>query len=182
MPDAGLGGVRPSAAAAVGSVLVTTKRPHPAETAQADPEAPPKDMSRWLGDGGMPVLEAIGVGFDDYGIEDDDHAGWATAVWEPKALACNPHGTVQAGVHSVVLDAAMNFAVNAGLPGKDRTKATLELKTETMRPAAVGDRLAVRGAVVRETRQVAFAEARIEDEDGQLVSRATGTFLLHRAG
>jgi acyl-coenzyme A thioesterase PaaI-like protein len=55
------------------------------------------------------------------------------------------------------------------------------MKTETMRPAAVGDRLAVRGAVVRETRQVAFAEARIEDAEGRLVSRATGTFLLHRA-
>jgi acyl-coenzyme A thioesterase PaaI-like protein len=41
--------------------------------------------------------------------------------------------------------------------------------------------LAVRGAVVREARQVAFAEARIENEAGKLVSRATGTFLLHRA-
>jgi uncharacterized protein (TIGR00369 family) len=140
-----------------------------------------KDMKRWLGDGGMAVLGAIGLAFDDYGIEDDDHAGWATAIWEPKPLACNPHGTVQAGVHSVVLDAAMNFAVNAGLPGRDRTKATIEMKTETMRPASVGDVLAVRGAVVRETRQIAFAEARVENAEGLLVSRATGTFLLHRA-
>ncbi len=152
-----------------------------AATAEAA-EAPPKDMTRWLGDGGMEVLAAIGVSFDDYGIEDDDAAGWASAVWEPKKLACNPHGTVQAGVHSVVLDAAMNFAVNAGLKGRDRTKATIEMKTETMRPAAVGDRLAVRGAVMRETRQIAFAEARIEDASGLLVSRATGTFLIHRAG
>ncbi len=38
-----------------------------------------KDMSRWLGDGGMPILAEIGVSFDDYGIEDDDRAGWATA-------------------------------------------------------------------------------------------------------
>ena len=45
---------------------------------------------------------------------------------------------------------------------------------------ALADRLAVRGAVVRGTRQIAFAEARIEDEEGRLVSRATGTFLLHR--
>ncbi len=147
---------------------------------EADSEAPPRDMSRWLGDGGMEVLSALGVSFDDYGIEDDDDAGWASAVWEPGALACNPHGTVQAGVHAVVLDAAMNFAVNAGLRGRDRTKATIEMKTEMMRPAALGDRLAVRGAVVRETRQIAFAEARIENADGDLVSRATGTFLLHR--
>ncbi|MHB8245284.1 MAG: PaaI family thioesterase [Acidimicrobiales bacterium] len=149
-------------------------------TRAEDSEAPPKDMSRWLGDGGMEILGAIGVSFDDYGIEDDDHAGWATASWQPQQLACNPHGIVQAGVHSIVLDAAMNFAVNAALGGKDRTKATIELKTETMRPAKVGDRLAVRGAVMRETRQIAFAEARIEDADGRLVSRATGTFLIHR--
>jgi uncharacterized protein (TIGR00369 family) len=138
-------------------------------------------MKRWLGDGGMEILGAIGVRFDDFGTEDDDDAGWATAIWEPRPLACNPHGTVQAGVHAVVLDAAMNFAVNAGLNGRDRTKATIEMKTETMRAAAAGEVLAVRGAVVRETRQIAFAEARIENVDGLLVSRATGTFLLHRA-
>jgi uncharacterized protein (TIGR00369 family) len=145
-----------------------------------DPVA--KDMRRWLGDGGMAILAALGVSFDDFGVEDDDQAGWATAVWIPEPLACNPHGGVQAGVQAVVLDAAMNFAVNAGLSGRDRTKATIEMKSELMRPASAGESLAVRGAVVREARQVAFAEARIENVAGELVSRATGTFLLHRAG
>ncbi|MGO9148250.1 MAG: PaaI family thioesterase [Acidimicrobiales bacterium] len=139
-----------------------------------------KDMSGWLGDGGLPILAAIGVSFDDYGIEDDDRAGWAAASWEPTSVACNPHGVVQAGVHAVVLDAAMSFAVNAGLSGKDRTGAALELKTETMRPAIAGERLAVRGAVMRQAKQVAFAEARIEDAKGRLVSRSTGTFLVQR--
>src|SRR5688572_31876699 len=37
-----------------------------------------------------------------------------------------------------MLDAAMNFAVNAGLTGKDRPRATLELKTELMLPASSG--------------------------------------------
>ena len=160
---------------------MTSESDTPAET---ETEAPPagKDMSRWLGDGGMAILAAIGASFDDYGIEDDDRAGWATATWVPTALACNPHGTVQAGVHGVVLDAAMNFAANAGLAGKDRTKATLEMKTETMLAARAGEQYAVRGAVMRQARQVAFAEARIEDAEGRLVSRATGTFLLHREG
>jgi uncharacterized protein (TIGR00369 family) len=137
-------------------------------------------MSRWLGDGGLELFGVLGASFDDYGVEDDDQAGWATAVWEPTSLAVNPHGAVQGGVYSVVLDAAMNFAVNAGLRGRDRTKATIEFKTELMRPAAEGDRLSVRAAVVREAKQVAFAEAHVEDEEGRLVSRATGTFLLHR--
>jgi acyl-coenzyme A thioesterase PaaI-like protein len=74
----------------------------------------------------------------------------------------------------------MNFAVNAGLEGRDRTRATLEMKTETMRVANAGDQLAVRGEVVRSAKQVAYAEATVRDATGQIVSRATGTFLLHR--
>src|SRR5437588_6684867 len=130
-----------------------------------------KNMDRWLGDGGMPIIEAIGARFDAYGCGEDER-GWVTASWEPTALACNPHGIVQAGVHSVVLDAAMNFAVNAGLEGRDRTQATLELKTETMRAARAGEALRVRGDVTRMARQVAFAEARISDGDDRLVSRS----------
>jgi acyl-coenzyme A thioesterase PaaI-like protein len=87
----------------------------------------------------------------------------------------------QAGVHSLLLDACMNFAINAALSGRDRTKATLELKTETMRPALRGVTYALRGEVVRMARQVAYGEASVRDDEGALVSRATGTFLLHRA-
>ncbi|MGA3352754.1 MAG: PaaI family thioesterase [Acidimicrobiales bacterium] len=137
-------------------------------------------MSRWLGDSGVPILSAIGVSFDDYGIEDDDRAGWATASWVPTTVACDQKGVVQAGVHAVVLDAAMSFAVNASRPGKDRTGAALEIKTETMRNAMRDEHLAVRGAVMRQSKQVAFVEARIEDAKGRLVSRSTGTFLLQR--
>jgi len=133
-----------------------------------------RNMDRWLGDGGMPIIEAVGAGFDAYGD------GWVTATWSPTPLACNPGGVVQAGVHSVLLDAAMNFAINAALDGRDRARATLELKAETMRPVKAGDALGVRGEVVRMARQVAYAEATVRDADGALVSRSTGTFLLHR--
>jgi acyl-coenzyme A thioesterase PaaI-like protein len=74
----------------------------------------------------------------------------------------------------------MNFAINSALPGRDRTRGTLEMKTETMRPAALGVAFAVRGEVVRMARQVAYGEASVRGGDGLLVSRATGTFLLHR--
>jgi len=74
----------------------------------------------------------------------------------------------------------MNFAVNAGLPVGDVARATLELKSELLRAANAGDRLVLRGEVTRQARLVAYAEARVTDHEGQLVSRATATFLLQR--
>ncbi len=138
-----------------------------------------KDMDRWLGDGGMAVIGQVGAAFEDYGVDGED-LGWATGSWTPTELACNPHGIVQAGIHSLVLDALMNFAINAAMPGKDRTRGTLEMKTETMRPAMKGAGYRLRGDVVRMARQVAYAEATVRDDEDRIVSRATGTFMLHR--
>jgi len=134
-------------------------------------------MGRWLGDGGMPVIGALGGAFESYG---DDNGGWAEGTWVPTALACNPRGVVQAGVHAVLHDAAMNFAVNAGLPHGDVARATLELKSELLRGASAGDELVLRGDVTRQARLVAYAEARVTNAAGELVSRATATFLLQR--
>jgi acyl-coenzyme A thioesterase PaaI-like protein len=138
-----------------------------------------KNMDRWLGNGGMEVIGLVGASFEDYGVDGED-LGWVAGSWTPTTLACNPHGTAQAGIHSLILDAAMNFAINAALPGKARTRGTLEMKTETMRPAAIDVRFGVRGEVVRMAKQVAYGEATVRDDSGLLVSRATGTFLLHR--
>jgi uncharacterized protein (TIGR00369 family) len=140
-----------------------------------------KDMDRWLGDGGMPIIASVGGSFDAYGVDGED-LGWVDGAFTPQSVACNPHGVVQAGVHGLLLDAAMNFAINAALPGRDRTRATLELKIETMRPATLGAAYRLRGEVVRLARQVAYGEATVRDEGGRLVSRSTGTFLLHRDG
>lgn len=137
-------------------------------------------MDRWLGNGGMAMIGAIGGSFDEYGVDGED-LGWVQGTFTPTPLACNPHGAVQAGVHSVMLDAAMNFAINAALVGRDRTEATIEMTTELMRPALLESRYGVRGEVVRITRQIAYAEATIRSDEGKLVSRATGTFLVKRA-
>jgi uncharacterized protein (TIGR00369 family) len=138
-----------------------------------------KDMDRWLGDGGMPIIETVGASFGDYGVDGED-LGWVEGSFTPTPMACNPHGVVQAGVHALLLDAAMNFAINAAMPGRSRTRATLELKTEVMRPAMSGEHYRLRGEVVRLARQVAYAEATITDGESRLMSRSTGTFLLHR--
>ena len=131
-------------------------------------------MERWLGDSGMALIGSLGGNFDAYG------EGWVTAAWVPTELSANPHGVVHAGSHAVMLDAAMNFVVNAALEGKDRTRGTLEMKIDYVSGAQPGDTLVVRGELTRLTKQVAFAEAAIRNDKDQLVSRATGTLLVHR--
>jgi uncharacterized protein (TIGR00369 family) len=143
-------------------------------------DAPRKDMDRWLGDGGMALLAALGAGFERYGVDGED-LGWVEGDFTPRALACNPHGSVQAGVHATVLDAAMNFAINAALSGRDRTEGTIEMTTELLRPALLGERYTLRGEVVRLTRLVAYGEATLTNAEDKLVSRSTGTFLVKRA-
>jgi len=73
----------------------------------------PKNMDRWLGDGGMPIIAAVGGAFVAYGVDGED-LGWVAGTFTPEDLACNPHGVTQAGVHSLLLDACMNFAINLG--------------------------------------------------------------------
>jgi len=130
-------------------------------------------MHRSLGDGGMPLLGRLGLTFESYGD------GWAEATWIPTELACNPLGGVHGGVFGVIHDAAMNFAVNSALESGDRA-ATLDVSYQTIRPAAAGDRLAVRGEVVRTAKHVAYASSVVTDGDGADISRATATFLLRR--
>ncbi|HVB51001.1 MAG TPA: PaaI family thioesterase [Acidimicrobiales bacterium] len=140
----------------------------------------PKDMDRWLGDGGMALIGAVGGAFETYGVDGED-LGWVSGSFRPSDLACNPHGSVQAGVHALLLDASMNFAINAALTGRDRTQATIEMTTELLRPAMLGEHYALRGDVVRLTRQIAYAQATLTSSEGKLMSRSTGTFLVQRS-
>jgi uncharacterized protein (TIGR00369 family) len=137
-------------------------------------------MDRWLGDGGMALIGAVGGAFETYGVDGED-LGWVGGRFLPSELACNPHGSVQAGVHALLLDASMNFAINAALRGRDRTQATIEMTTELLRPAMLGEHYTLRGDVVRLTRQIAYAEATLTSGDAKLISRSTGTFLVQRA-
>lgn len=132
-----------------------------------------RDMRRWLGDGGMPILSEVGVTIDSYGSD------WAEATWTPTPLACNPAGYLNTGVQSVVLDALTSFALNAALPRGSRI-ATLELKVSTIRAARAGAALRVRGEVVRLASRLAFVRGRAVDELGQVVCEATGTFTVRR--
>lgn len=130
-------------------------------------------MDRSLGDGGMALLGQLGVNFERYG------EGWVEATWVPTESACNPLGPVHGGVYGVVHDAAMNFATNSALEKGDRC-ATISITYSTMRAANGGDELRVRGEVVRLARQIAYLETKVTNDADELVSTATGTFILRR--
>src|SRR3954447_17427167 len=130
-------------------------------------------MDRSLGDGGMPLLGQLGVTFERYG------EGWAEAAWTPTELAGNPFGIVHGGVYGVIHDAAMNFATNAALESGDRA-STLAVSYQTRRAPETGATLDVRGKVERLTRQIAYVESTVTDVDGEVVSRALGTFMVRR--
>jgi uncharacterized protein (TIGR00369 family) len=131
-------------------------------------------MTRALGgDGGMPILGQLGVRFDQAG------EGWVEATWVPTESACNPLGTIHGGVYGVIHDAAMNFATNSALESGERA-STLELGYQMLRAAEAGDELKVRSEVLRSTRQIAYLESTVRNADGEVVSRANGTFLLRR--
>lgn len=131
-------------------------------------------MDKWLGDGGMPVIAAIGGSIKEYG------EGFAEGEWVPTDMACNPAGGVQAGVYAVMLDAVMNFASNASLEKGSRTRATLEMKIDCLKGAQKGDALRVRGEVTRMTKHIAFTAASIHNDSDELICRSTGTFLIQR--
>ena len=132
-----------------------------------------RDMDKALGDGGMALLGQLGVDFRRYG------EGWVEAAWVPSESACNPVGAVHGGVYAVVHDAAMNFATNSALE-RGESGATISITYSTMRGAKAGDPLAVRGEVVRLARQIAYLQTTITNADGDLVSSASGTFILRR--
>lgn len=132
-----------------------------------------RNLDRSLGDGGMPLLAQLGVSFEQYGD------GWVEAVWTPSSLACNPIGTVHGGVYGVIHDAAMNFAANSALESGARC-STLDVSYSTMRAAAAGDALRVRGEVARVAKQIVYVESTVTNADGDAVSKAAGTFFVRR--
>ena len=112
----------------------------------------------------------MGASFGDYGVDGED-LGWVEGPLSPRRWPATRTGSSRPACTRLLLDAAMNFAINAAMPGRDRTRATLEIKTEAMRPAMSGEHYRLRGEVVRLARQVAYAEATSPTARSRLVSR-----------
>jgi uncharacterized protein (TIGR00369 family) len=108
----------------------------------------------------------------------------ATTVWRMRVdeRFLNPAGIVQGGFLSAMMDSAMG--ASAVLSVKDRKVfvANTEMKSSFLRPARNGDVLTCTATVLKPGTVVAFLQARILDEQGNLVSTASSTYLIKERG
>ncbi|MHA6882004.1 PaaI family thioesterase [Ralstonia pseudosolanacearum] len=109
-------------------------------------------------------------------LEVDD--GRAVFQGIPLQQHYNPRGTVHGGWFATLLDSALGCAVQTSLPA-GRSYTTAELSMNIVRPAShkTGPLRAV-ATVVHSGRQMATAEARVEDANGKLYAHATTTCFI----
>jgi uncharacterized protein (TIGR00369 family) len=103
-----------------------------------------------------------------------------STVWQARAdeRFANPAGIIQGGFLSALLDSAMGAsAVTALQPGRKAFVANAEMKVMFLRSAQVGDLLTIETETRSAGRTVLFLEGRIRDERGQIVAKATSTYI-----
>ena len=88
------------------------------------------------------------------------------------SVANRAHG----GVLFTMLDTAMGRAVISRLPA-GRGCATVEAKINYLRPVQ-GGRIRAEGRAMDLTRRTAYCEGVIQDDEGRVLARSSGTFFL----
>ena len=119
----------------------------------------------------IPFVEMLGFELIRF-----DH-GEAEIAIELRDELCNSWSVAHGGVTMTLLDVAMAHAARS--PGEDGAVeqsgvVTIEMKTSFMRPGL--GRLVGTGKRLHRTASMAFCEASVVSNDGQLVAHATGTF------
>ena len=118
------------------------------------------------------IMESLNFDF----VEID--TGKAIFAGVPGDHAYNPIGTVHGGYAAALLDSACGCAVHSRLTAL-QAYTTLELKISYHRPITKDTGLIrAEGIVLSFGRRVAFAEAKLTDEQGKLYASATSTLLV----
>ena len=135
----------------------------------------------WSGSLPFPPHEPTGSGAQDlvgYKIDLSNPEGGAVVRLTVQAKHLNRNGTLQGGIHAMLLDAAAGFAASRHLAGQEPEVVpvvTLSLTTHFLAPANLGDVIAT-GRVTGGGRKVVYAEADMRDAEGTLLSQGTGIF------
>jgi uncharacterized protein (TIGR00369 family) len=117
----------------------------------------------------MPIASLLGFKIQSVQL------GEAVIEFEMKEDHTNTMGTLHGGVFCTIADTAMGVACFTMLE-KGESLTTLELKINYLKPVWNGKLLAV-GKVVKKGRLTGFVECDVLDENGQLVARASSTYM-----
>ena len=113
-----------------------------------------------------------------YTIDLTDPKGTAVVRLTVEEKHLNRNGTLQGGIHAMMLDAAAGFSASRHLAGQEPVVVpvvTLSLTTHFLASAPLGEVIAT-GHVVGGGRKVIYANAEIRDGAGQLLSQGNGVF------
>jgi uncharacterized protein (TIGR00369 family) len=91
----------------------------------------------------------------------------------------NAMGTLHGGILSALADVAMGTAL-ATVTAEGESFSTLELQTSYFLPVVAG-RITARAKVIRRGRGTAHLECDLENDEGQLVARATSVCAIRQA-
>ena len=92
------------------------------------------------------------------------------------AIHLSRAGLVHGGLIFTMLDAALGRAVIHKLQ-KGYSSPTIEMKINYFRPAATGELIA-RGRIINQSKRLCYAEGEVNNGQGKLIARATGTFFI----
>lgn len=103
-----------------------------------------------------------------------------TTVWRMPASEqfANPAGVVQGGFLAAFADSAMSTATVTNLEGRRAYVANTELKISFVRAAKVGPPLTCTARVIGGGNRVTFVEAEVTDQAGDLIAKASSTYLI----
>ena len=94
-------------------------------------------------------------------------------AFHPTAQMLNPRGTVQGGFVAAMLDDTMGPALVSMSGGKE-VSVSIDINVSFIKPVMLG-RVIGKGRVVSRGKSIAFLEAELFDEDGNLLARSTSS-------
>lgn len=100
----------------------------------------------------------------------------ASIDFELAAHHCNKRGVAHGGLLATLLDMTLGASVIAAIRPEEWC-ATIDLDLQFIAPARLGP-IRVTGEVLRRARRIAFAEGRIHDASGRLLTTARGTWTI----
>ena len=106
-------------------------------------------------------------------IREDPEAGTVEIAFHPGQAFLNPHGTVQGGFVAAMLDDTMGPALVSKTDGACMP-ATIDMNVSFVRAVKPG-RVIGKGRLVSQGKTIAFFEAELFDEEGNLLARATSS-------